>query len=75
MRTIFQVWRLKNTELLTSGDRTLVAEIPGTKREIQRWVRFGGVIPTHMGELRKHGDGYLYYTTIGQTYQFARVRI
>lgn len=75
MKTIFQVWELKNAELLTGGERVLVAEVEGTKRAFKRWCAFGGVIPTHMGELRKHRDGYLYFTTIGRTYLAARARV
>lgn len=72
---MFQVWRVNNVDILTTGDSKLVAEIGGTKRDVQAWVRFGGVIPTHMGELRKRGDGYVYFTTIGQTYLFTRSRV
>lgn len=76
MKTIFQVWELTNTELFTGNEsRKLVAEIPGTKRALLEWIKFGGVLPTHMGELRKSGDGYTYFTTIGRTYRAARVRV
>lgn len=75
MRTIFQVWELKNTELLVGGERTLVAEIDGTKRALLRWCAYGGFIPTHMGELQKRADGYIYFTTIGRTYLATRTRI
>ena len=69
MKTIFQVWELKNSELFIGGEKTLVGETEAsTKRSLQHWIAYGGAIPTHMGELRKHGDGYIYFTTIGRTY-------
>lgn len=73
MSSLFQVYELKNTELLTGGERVYVAVIPGNKRALRTWVSYGGVIPTHMGELRKTAGGYIYYTTIGRTYLFTRV--
>lgn len=67
----FQVYELKNTGLFTGTDeRKLVATIPSTKRAVNAWVKYGGVIPTHMGELRRQGAGYIYFTTIGRTYLF-----
>ena len=76
MKTMFQIWELTSTELFTgNASRKLVAEIPGTKRDLQQWIKFGGVIPTHMGELRKHGDGYVYHTTIGRIYLASRTRV
>lgn len=74
-KSIFQIWELKSSELFTGNEsRALVAEIEGTKKALKAWIRSGGVIPTHMGELRRHGDGYVYFTTIGRTYKVCRVR-
>jgi hypothetical protein len=65
MKARFKVQAVKCQDIFTG-------EIDGTKRAVLQWVRFGGVIPTHMGELFKHGNGYIYYTTIGRVYTFTR---
>jgi hypothetical protein len=72
MKSIFRVYELKNQDLFTGGEKVLVAEIPGTKRDLRRWVAYGGVMPTHIGELVRIKDGYTYFTTIGRTYVFVR---
>ena len=59
MRTIFQVWELKNAELLVGGERNLVAEIDGTNRARLRGCAYGGFSPPHMGELQKRSAGYI----------------
>jgi len=71
---MFTVYQLKNTDLLTGGDKVELAVIAGNKRALRTWVQYGGVIPGHIGELRRLPDrkGYIYYTTIGATYLFER---
>lgn len=72
MANKFKVYEVYNRDLLLSGSARFITEIGSTKRDVQRWVKFGRYIPTHMGELRKHADGYIYYTTIGKTFFFKR---
>jgi hypothetical protein len=73
MKARFKVQAVKCQDIFTGADSLeSLGEIDGTKRAVLQWVRFGGVIPTHMGELFKHGNGYIYYTTIGRVYTFTR---
>lgn len=69
----FTVFELKNKDLFTNDTfKAFVTEIPSTKRALKHWVAYGGIIPTHIGELRRTENGYIYYTTIGRTYLFER---
>lgn len=44
-----------------------------SKKEAASFIRKGKVsIGTHMGEWRKHVNGYSYHTTVGVTVEFVR---
>ena len=69
-----QIFKLINRDLFTSDTAMIpVASIASNyKRDVQNWIKYSGIIPTHMGELRKCDNGYIYYTTTGATYLFIR---